>query len=172
MGSPLSPVGACLYIEDLERSRLLDIMGPDSEWMRYVDDVLVVVPQDIDLDEKLSLLNAVNPKIQFTLEKEQDAQIPFLDTSTLRTENFIFKVFRKPTNKEDYVHFYSAHADRVKSGIVIGFFLRALEKICDDDYLQEEIQHIYQTFERLKYPKGFLIQQRKKAEEIIKKKQT
>ena len=135
-----------------------------------MDDVLVVVPQDIDLDEKLSLLNAVNPKIQFTLEKEQDAQLPFLDASILRTENnFKFKVFRKPTNKEDYVHFYSAHADRVKIGIVIGFFLRAL-RICDDDYLQEEIQHIYETFERLKYPKGFLIQQRKKAEEIIKKK--
>ena len=172
MGSPLSPVGACLYMEELEQSHFMNIIGADSTWVRFVDDVLVVVPKDHDLDETLALLNAVNPKVQFTLEKESNGSLAFLDTSIVRTDNiFKFKVFRKPTNKEDYVHFYSAHAERVKSGIVIGFFLRAF-RICNAEYLAEEIQHIYDTFTKLKYPKGFLVKQKKKAEEIIKNKKS
>ena len=78
---------------------------------------------------------------------------------------FKFKVYRKPTNKEDYVHFYSSHSERVKSGIVIGFFLRAL-RICDNEYIEDEFEHIYTTFMKLKYPKGFLIRQKQKAERI------
>ena len=31
MGSPLSPIGACLYLEDLNGHDFLDIIGPDSE---------------------------------------------------------------------------------------------------------------------------------------------
>ena len=114
-------------------------------WVRFVDDVLVVVPKDHDLDETLALLNAVKQKVQFTLERESNGSLAFLDTCIVRTENiFKFKVFRKPTNKEDYVHFYSAHAERVKTGIVIGFFLRAF-RICNAEYLDEKIQHTYMT---------------------------
>ena len=72
---------------------------------------------------------------------------------------------RKPTNKEDYVHFYSAHSERVKSGIVIGFFLRAF-RICDDEYLDDEISHICEAFRKLKYPRGFIIKQKEKAKQI------
>ena len=110
--------------------------------------------------------------MQFTLEHEQDGEIAYLDTLVIRKEiGFKFKIYRKTTNKEDYVHFYSGHSERVKSGIVIGFFLRAL-RICDQEYLNDEIEHIYNTFMRLKYPKGFLIKQREKAERIRKKKKT
>ena len=125
-----------------------------------------------DLEYKLKQLNDIHEKVQFTKEVEKEEMMPFLDTSIVRTkEKFKFKVYRKPTNKEDYVHFYSAHSDRVKSGIVIGFFLRAF-RICDEEYLDDEIKHIYESFEKLKYPRGFLINQKTKAERIIKKKNT
>ena len=47
-----------------------------------------------DLDETVALLNAVNQKMQFTLEKESNGSLAFLDTCIVRTENiFKFKVF-------------------------------------------------------------------------------
>ena len=108
-------------------------------------------------------MNKVDSKVQFTVEHEKNGSLPFLDTSIERAEaKFKFKVYRKPTNKEDYVHYYSGHSERVKSGVVIGFFLRAF-RICDEEYLTEEIEHITETFTRLKYPKGLLIRLRKKA---------
>ena len=76
MGSPLSPVAACLYMEWLEQNRYRSIMGDDVLWLRYVDDV-IVAPKSMNLREKLTELNAVEPRIQFTLEEEEQARFPF-----------------------------------------------------------------------------------------------
>ena len=166
MGSPLSPVAACLYMEMLESDHYVEIMGPNSHWMRYVDDVIVVTPEDTDLEERLSRLNEVDPKIQFTMENEHDMSISFLDTLIMRTENGLrFKVYRKETNKEDYIHFYSAHSDRIKSGVVIGFYLRAY-RICSEEHLEEELHHIQRIFRSLKYPEAFLARCKQKAKKI------
>ena len=155
----------CNHLPDWDRTRVLE-KNSDSIWLRYVDDVLVVVPKNMDLEDKLRQMNSVNEKIQFTIEMEQNGQLPFLDTCIMKSESrFKFKVFRKPSNKEDYVHFYSGHSDRVKSGIVIGFFFRAF-RVCDEEFLNDEIEHIYTSFMKLKYPKGFLIKQKEIAKRI------
>ena len=39
-------------------------------------------------------------------------------------------------------------------------------RICDHKYLNDEVEHIYEAFQKLKYPKGFLIKQKKTAESI------
>ena len=166
MGSPLSPVAACFYLERLEEKKFKDIMGPTCTWIRYIDDVLIVTQDDVNLDDKLNALNAVDQKIQFTVEKESGGKIPFLDTMIMRHGSTAkFSVYRKPTNKEDYVHFFSGHSERVKSGIVIGFFLRAF-RICSEEFLEDEFDHIFSAFRKLQYPKGYLIQMKKKAEQI------
>ena len=84
MSSPLSPVAACLYMERLGKHHFQGIMGDGMIWARYVDDVIVVVPKGLDLENKLDELNAVNDKIQFTLEKEDKGSIAFLDMKILR----------------------------------------------------------------------------------------
>ena len=47
-------------------------MGDSVLCLRYIDDILVVVPKDMNLDEKLVGLNSVEDKIQFTLGKENN----------------------------------------------------------------------------------------------------
>ena len=166
MGSPLSPVAACFYMEMLENDHFESIMGEGSYWMRYVDDVIVISPEDTDLDDKLARLNEVDPKIQFTIEKENNMSLPFLDTVILRGQDELkFKVYRKDTNKEDYLHFYSAHSSRVKSGVIIGFYLRAY-RVCSEEYLNEELEHIQKIFTELRYPKVMLTRCRQKAKKI------
>lgn len=166
MGSPLSPVAACLYMEVLERDHFKDIMGADSCWLRYVDDVFVLVPEETNLEDKLKKLNEVEEKIQFTLETEIEGKLPFLDVLIIRKQDMArFKVYRKKTNREDYIHYFSAHNDRVKSGVIIGFFLRAY-RICSEEYLEEETEHIFDSFLRLKYPKAFIIRCMQKAKKI------
>ena len=123
MGSPLSPVAACLYLEMLEEKHFLNIMGPDTLWMRYIDDVLIVIPKNVNLEEKLQKLNAVDTKIQFTVEKEENGGLPFLDTLIVREGSDLkYKVYRKPSSKEDYIHYFSGHHERYKRSTVIGFF--------------------------------------------------
>ena len=86
------------------------------------------------------------------MEEEHDYSLPFLDTRIHRRENnAAFSVYRKPTNKDDFIHFFSGHNERTKSGVVIGFFLRAL-RICDDEFLNEEVEYISGAFRHLCYP--------------------
>ena len=72
MGSPLSPAAACLFMELLEQEQFKNIMGPETTWLRYVDDVLIVAPRGMDVERRLQSLNDVEPTIQFSIENEVD----------------------------------------------------------------------------------------------------
>ena len=66
------------------------------------------------------------------------------------------------------MHFNYSHRARMESVIAINFLLRAL-RMCDKDYIKEEIGDIFKTYERLRHPRVFLINQRQKAERIRKR---
>ena len=163
MGSPLSPVMASLYMEVLERNEYTRIMGRRTDWFRFVDDILAIVPRNTNISSKMRRLNAVDKDIQFTVEHEVENKLPFLDTLIWRqSDGAKFSVYRKPTNKDDVIHYFSAHSDRVKSGVVIGFFLRAF-RICSEEYLEPELEYIHKVFTGLKYPVGLLCKLKEKA---------
>ena len=67
---------------------------------------------------------------------------------------FEFKVYSKPTCKNDHIHFYSHHNINTKRGIIIGFKLRAL-RICSPKYLDQEFNYIENPFLNILYPKLF-----------------
>ena len=56
-----------------------------------------------------------------------------------------------------YTHFFSAHPLATKKGVLIGLFLRAL-RLCSNEHLATEIDHISKAFTRLQYPQ-YIIQQ-------------
>ncbi|XP_069986355.1 uncharacterized protein [Penaeus vannamei] len=56
--------------------------------------------------------------------------------------------------------------NKMKSGIVIEFFLRAL-RICSPEFLESEVTYVINSFRKHKYPKGLLLNLRKKAENIL-----
>lgn len=74
MGNSLSPFLCNLYVNKLEEKLKLNVNFPRI-WRRYVDDVLAVVKRN-KIDDVLQLINSVCPKIQFTVEKEEDGKIP------------------------------------------------------------------------------------------------
>lgn len=104
------------------------------------------------------------------MEEETSNKLPFLDTVIWRGDEGVkFSVYRKPTNKDDFIHYLSAHNDRTKSGVVIGFFLRAY-RICSKEFIDEEIKYIISTFRKLCYPEGYILKLKSKAIKIIHRK--
>ncbi len=82
------------------------------------------------MTNKLKMLNSVNKDIQFTIEKENNNKLPFLDTVVWReAEGVKFSVYRKPTNKDDFIHYLSTHNERTKSGVVIDFFSESIQNM-------------------------------------------
>ena len=72
-----------MVMEDVEQRALATSPVKPFFWKRYVDDVISAVSgNDMHL---LSHLNSVEPSIQFTLEREKDRHLPFLDLNVHQT---------------------------------------------------------------------------------------
>ena len=98
------------------------------------------------------------PSIQFTVEYEIDNKLPFLDVLVRHNplnHKFEFSVYRKPTNSEGYIHFYSFHSENIKSNVIVNFVIRAY-RICEPQFLDQELMHIRKTFKNLCYPEHFI----------------
>ena len=84
MGSPLSGVLACIYLEFLESGPFKYIIPNTTHYFRYIDDILLIYPQDLDLHSITDRLNNVEPSIKFTYELEYNSTQPFLDILLFR----------------------------------------------------------------------------------------
>ena len=161
MGSPLSPILANLCMEFIE-SEILENCPAHLKpivWLRYVDDIFIIFKgTEEQFNEFFNYVNSFLPSIQFTVEYEVDHKIPFLDVLVRHnpvSKSFEFTVYRKPTNSESYIHFYSFHSDNIKSNVIVNFVTRAY-RICDPQYLEQELIHINRTFKKLCYPEFFI----------------
>ena len=115
MGSPLSPVLANIYMEYFEEMALGSTSLKPSMWLRYVDDTFILWPHQ-DVQTLLNHVNSIRPSKQFTVEKEQNNKLLFLDVLVTRTEQrFRSSVYRKPTFIGQYLNFNSHHPYTVKN---------------------------------------------------------
>ena len=169
MGSPLSGILACLFLEALETESFRHIIPEGTIYFRYVDDALIIYPRNTDLSHLVTQLNKVEPCIRLTFESEVDNYLPFLDIRLHNnTSGLLFSVYRKPTCKNDLIHFFSHHHNKIKSGVVIGSFLRAL-RICSPQFLADEFTFIEKTYSALHYPTHFIQHAKRKAHQIFSK---
>ena len=117
--SPLSPVVAKMYMQDLEcRTPTTAPLKPPL-WLSFADDTLVIwTHSDKELQGFLEYLNDQCAEIQFTMEKESEGSIPFLDVHVKEESKLTISVYRKPTHTDRYFHYYSHHHLKVNFGIV------------------------------------------------------
>ena len=128
MGSPLSPILTEIYMTDLVEKALLISPYHSVCWYRKVDDTFVILQPDQDPQQLLDHLNAQQPRIKFTIENENNNQLPFLDVLVTRTPNneLSTSVYRKPTHTDQFIHHQSNHPPKVKTGIITTLTRRAM----------------------------------------------
>lgn len=109
MGSKLSPLLADLFMSDFENEAQKKKLFPRI-WWRYVDDIFAPVKERY-LDQTLSMLNSQHNTIKFTVEKEEEGRLPFLDLLISRKEDSTLKfgIYRKPTSTDRYITSDSNH---------------------------------------------------------------
>ncbi|XP_046406340.1 uncharacterized protein LOC124171241 [Ischnura elegans] len=140
MGSPLSPVMANLFMEDFEAKAIETYQKKPKLWLRYVNDTFVVWPHGAEeLDKSLCHLNQQHPRIQFTMEKEEDGKLAFLDVLVKRKGDgrLGHAVYRKPTHTDRYLMAISHHHPAQKASVVSSLFHRAFT-IADAESLDAE----------------------------------
>ena len=80
MGSPLAPVSASLFMGHHERIWLENYKASSILfYWRYVDDTFCPLDTEHDATLFFDYINERHPNIRFTMEKEMDKKISFLD---------------------------------------------------------------------------------------------
>ena len=115
MESSLSPVLTMVYMEYFEKMASGSTSLKPSMWLRYIDDAVILWPHQKDVQTWLDDVNSIWPSIQFTMEKEQDNKLSFLDVLITRAkQGFRSSVYWKPTFTGQYLNFNCHHLYYVK----------------------------------------------------------
>ena len=78
MGSPVSVVLAEMMMQKIEDQIENHSFFTPKLWRRYVDDIICILPKE-QVESYLIHINSINSNIQFTVEKEENNTLPFLD---------------------------------------------------------------------------------------------
>ena len=81
MGSPLGQILANIFMWSFESKRLRDCPNYfKPEFYRlYVDDIFIQFSSPDHADQFREYLSSKHPNIKFSIEKEEDGRLPFLD---------------------------------------------------------------------------------------------
>ena len=118
MGAPLSPLLANCFVKNIETIALDSYFLKHKFWGRCMDDIISIWNYGVEkLKSFLEHLNFWGGDLKFTIELEEDNKLLFLDVLLLKNENSLdFKIYRKPTNNNKFLTFFSGHARQVKIG--------------------------------------------------------
>jgi hypothetical protein len=164
MGSPVSPIVCNLYMEHFEEQALRTAPHPPGWWFRYVDDTHT--KQKVEhVEEFTEHINSIDPDIKFTMEKEENGSLAFLDINTIRKPDGSLKItiYRKPTHTDQYLDFNSHHPNEHKLSVVRTLFGRAKSIISEEQDLNLEMQHVSQALTKCHYPEWALKKGREQA---------
>jgi len=107
MGLSISSLLADIVLEDLEKHCIKNLAFDIIFYYRYVDDIILCLPDENTIDI-LNSFNNYHHKLKFTIEKEIDNQISFLDLKLIKINNsIIIDWYHKETFSGRYVNFYS-----------------------------------------------------------------
>ena len=169
MGSEASGSYADVFMGGFEARHIYPrINGKHRAYTRFKDDIFMLwTGGEEALLSFFQEINAVHDSIKFDCKHARDV-INFLDVNihinadgTLKTS-----LFRKPTDRNAYLHHSSYHPEKLISNIPYGQFLRA-RKICSDpNDAHRSIQELERKFHERGFPRTSTEAQKRKAENI------
>ena len=134
MGSPMAPVLVNIFMSFYESKFLNEYnFNKPKFYLRYGDDILAAFEKEQDSLNFLNFLNHKHPNIKFTIEKEVNHSIAFLDVfiSGTYNQNLILQTYHKSTYTGLLLNFksFTSFSYKINS---IKCLIDRLFKICND----------------------------------------
>lgn len=120
MGSPLGPTLANVFLCHYEEIWLKScpIQFKPTYYKRYVDDIFCLFESEIHANQFQKYLNSRHKSMNFSLDKEKDGCLSFLDVKITRNETFITSLYKKSTFSGLYLNFKSHVPDTYKRSLI------------------------------------------------------
>lgn len=156
MGSKLSPIIAQYVMDYLLDECLKKLPYKLAFIKKFVDDLILALPED-SVDLTLNIFNNFDAHIKFTIERETNKTVPFLDTLVKREDGNIIKLdwYMKPNASGRYVHYKSNHSITIKINFIKQMKHR-IHKIYHKDFINKNLKILKNLLLKNGYPKGLV----------------
>ena len=145
MGSPPAPHLANGWLSKYdgkvaENARLFD---------RYMDDIIRNIKK-AEIEAKLAEINNLHPNLKFTIEREENGTIPFLDMKLIHEQDGSLSStwYNKPTDTGLVMNFHALAPKRYKRSVVSGFVHRIHRACSSWEYFHESMEKAKKVLER------------------------
>ena len=158
MGSPLGPVLANIFMCHFEEKWVMNKQRLSQCLFRYVDDTFTLFRNKETAIKFLHYLNSRHDNIQFTIEFENNQQIPFLDVSVKRLANnsFSTSIYRKKTFTGLYTKWDSFTPRKYKINLIRTLTYRYLRICSSSSLLPSALNDLRDLLSRNGYPRGII----------------
>ena len=155
MGGPISPVLAKILMDDVISKSLKKIDGVKLIKV-YIDDLLIILPQD-KLDFTLDVFNSYHDRIKFTVEKEMDNKLPFLDLMIHRKPDgkLITNWYQKPCASGRMISFFSNQPYHQKINCAKNF-INKVHAVSDEAFYDSNKDKIINILKLNQFPNGLI----------------
>ena len=123
-------------------------------YRRYLDDTFAVFPNEICADRFFNFINSLHNNVKFTIEKEQNCTLPFLDTNVNRESDGSFQtsIYRKSTHTGLATSYFSFIRHLYKINAMRTLIYRAYHLSSTYIQFSNEIEYLQQMFTTNGYP--------------------
>jgi hypothetical protein len=167
MGTPVAPTYANIFMGWLEQKILAGFRIKPLVFLRYLDDLFIIWQHgNTLLDTFVGFMNSFHPTINFTCARSESS-VAFLDVLVSLEKGKLFTtLYRKPTDKHQYLDYTSHHPRHCKDGIPNSQIVR-LRRLCmDDQDYNDKVDSLLGTLSNRHYPAQILQQAKHKSQHL------
>ena len=131
------------------------IKGTSTLYTRYMDDILTDQKPD-EVEDKLMVINELHPSLKFTMERENDGEIPFLDMKVKNEKgNLSSTWYTKPTDTGLVMNFHAMAPKKYKRSVVSGIVHCIYRAYSTWKNIHESLSRAKQILAQNQYPEDF-----------------
>lgn len=167
MGTKMAPNYANIFMGKLESQFLSECPVKPLIYKRFIDDIFIVWSHtEEELVDFIGRYNAAHPSIRFTHSYSQ-TEINFLDVNVKIDESKLAtSLYRKPTDRQQYLHYQSDHPHHCKNSIPYSQAHR-FKRICSKETdFDASSQNLKSVLEKQKYPPRIIDDAIRKAKQL------
>lgn len=154
MGNPLSGTLATFVLNDFLHEFFKDTATP-TLIHKYVDDMFLIMKHS-EIDEMMTKINSRHPTLKFTIEREQQHKIAFLDVTVIRENNILHtNWYRKSIASGRVLNYLSSHPYNMKRSVATSFAKRVI-RLSNKRYHNENYEIIQDTLHKNNYPTSMI----------------
>ncbi|XP_066928819.1 uncharacterized protein [Clytia hemisphaerica] len=152
MGSPPAPMLANGWMSTFDSS----IKDDARLYSRYMDDILRDIKK-CKIDDTMTRINDLDTNLKFTLERENNGSIPFLDMRIIRNNKKLESTwYTKPTDTGLLMNFHALAPLKYKRSVVVGMLHRISRACSTRQNRDDSIKRARDILIKNQYPNQFV----------------